>query len=166
MMAGGDIARRVLTIAGMGLAVMGLMHLFESPTTDDQPAGANEHNAPIASTKAERIEKMTVGWSGEIAYGATYAALTPLSDNGDANTDIPFDPADDYWGLPRSHGVDLVAGYCGACHSLAIVMQQRQTTDGWTYLLDWMEEKQGMAPIAAGDRAAILAYLAREFGGQ
>lgn len=151
-----DMLYRVLTIVGMSAAVLGLMQLFDAPV-----AGADHASA---ASNADHIAEMAKGWSGEIAYGAPYAALMPLSADEAVAADIRFDPTDDYWGLPRSDGVDLVAGYCGACHSLAIVMQQRQSAGGWNYLLNWMEEKQGMAPLASDDRAAILTYLTREFG--
>ena len=66
--------------------------------------------------------------------------------------------------LRRSEGVETVAAYCSACHTLQIVMQQRQTRDGWDYLLTWMAEKQGMAEPPPDMRAEILDYLSREFG--
>lgn len=156
MIKSSDILYRILTIAGMGGMVLGLSMLFEVPPTISE-------SAPSAMRR-NRIAEMAEGWPGEITYGASYAALSPLSADFSSTADPQFDPTDDYWGLPRNDGVDLVAGYCGSCHSLAIVMQQRQTADGWTYLLDWMEEKQGMPPLAGDDRAAILSYLTREFG--
>lgn len=156
MIRSADILSRTLMIAAMVVVVLGLTILFNAPPVSSE-------NTP-AAMRHNRIAEMAEGWSGEITYGAAYAALTPLSADDATAADIRFDPTDDYWGLPRSDGVDLVAGYCGPCHSLAIVMQQRQSTEGWTYLLNWMEKKQGMAPLPGDDRAAILTYLAREFG--
>ncbi len=75
-----------------------------------------------------------------------------------------FDPADDYWGLPREDGVDLVAGYCSACHSLRIVMQQHANETRWRELMDWMIEKQGMAPPPDEDLEQIVRYLSDHFG--
>lgn len=147
---------RILIISAMVVVVFGMTTLFNVPP-------AITENGPTA-TQHNRIVEMAESWSGEVTYGVTYAALTPLSADSAIAADALFNPTDEYWGLPRSDGVDLVAGYCVACHSLAIVMQQHQTADGWTYLLDWMEEKQGMAPLAGDDRAAILSYLTREFG--
>ncbi len=150
------IINRILILAGMVLIVLSLVKLFGASRTIT--------DYPTASKTPDRMTEQADDWSGEIAYGVTYAALTPLGGDENVTADVRFDPADDYWGLPRSDGVDLVAGYCSVCHSLAIVMQQRQDVEGWTYLLDWMEEKQGMAPLLADDRAVILAYLSREFG--
>lgn len=75
-----------------------------------------------------------------------------------------FDPADDYWGLPREDGYDLVAGYCSACHSLRIVMQQQASRARWDELLTWMVEKQGMAEPPVSDREAMISYLSGSFG--
>ncbi len=79
-------------------------------------------------------------------------------------TAAAFDPADDYWGLPRDDGVDLVAGYCAACHSLRIVMQQRASETRWRELMVWMIEKQGMAEPPDDDLEAIIHYLSNNFG--
>lgn len=75
-----------------------------------------------------------------------------------------FNPADDYWGLPRADGVDLVAGYCAACHSLRIVMQQNASETRWRELMAWMIEKQGMAAPPDEDLEQIIAYLSDHFG--
>lgn len=106
---------------------------------------------------------------GQIDYAPAYFALTPdmpvyRAGRRDPDTAAFLRITDDpNAGLPTTDGVDLVAGYCGSCHSLQIVTQQRLTKNRWDRLLDWMVEKQGMAPPPADDRAIILAYLAREF---
>ncbi len=155
-------------VLAMAVIVLSLMQLMSAPQTNDQSGhGDNTDTLPIRETvltKEQRLVAMADNWSGEIAYGAPYSALTPLNSVENAATDIRFNPADDYWGLPRSEGIETVAGYCSACHSLAIVMQQRQTQDGWNYLLNWMVEKQGMAPLPDDMRAEIISYLSREFG--
>jgi len=107
---------------------------------------------------------MAEAWTGEINYGPPFSALSPTSSDAAMIRASAFDPSDDYWGLPRTSGVDAVAAYCGSCHSLALVMQQRQAADGWNRLLDWMIEKQGMANPDPDARAEIVGYLAREFG--
>ena len=107
---------------------------------------------------------MAADWDGIINFYLPYAALVPQTETDSTNRGFRFNPVDDYWGLPRSEGVETVAGLCGACHSLAIVMQQRQTEEGWKYLFDWMIEKQGMAPIDGPTRDEVITYLSREFG--
>ena len=147
-----NILARAATVAGMAATVLLLMHLTEGP---EHPTDRLTYSNPIAA--------MANVWSGEIAFGAPYAALAPLSSQDNAPSDSRFDPGDDYWGLPRSDGFDTVAAYCSPCHSLAIVMQQRQDEAGWNYLLNWMIEKQGMAAPPEDARAEITAYLSREF---
>jgi cytochrome c len=73
---------------------------------------------------------------------------------------------------PPDFGADWPAGpgqietgvLCNACHSLAIVKQQRLSRDVWDKLLDWMVEEQGMAEQTPERRLLILDYLAAHFG--
>ena len=73
---------------------------------------------------------------------------------------------------PPDFGPDWPAGpgqaeagvLCNACHSLAIVKQQRLSRDVWDKLLDWMVEEQGMAEQTPERRQLILDYLATHFG--
>ncbi len=156
---------RLLMIIVMVGCVLGLMNLTGS-NSDSRSANHAEDGGHTAhpTTQAARIEMMATHWDGAVNFYMPYAALAPLSAPDSAQLDIRFNPGDDYWGLPRSEGVDTVAGLCGVCHSLAIVMQQRQSEEGWNYLFDWMIEKQGMAPIAGEMRDDIITYLSREFG--
>jgi len=159
-----NMLARIASIAVMALIVKGLMSLFSAPP----PA---EHHAPAPQIEtaqapvADPVAAMADAYKGEIDYAPAYPALDPFRAIGAERRETPFNPADDYWGLPRSDGFETVAAYCSACHSLEIVMQQRQTRDGWDYLLTWMAEKQGMAPPPPETRAEILDYLTREFGG-
>jgi len=159
---------RLLMVVAMMAIILSLMQLMgASQTVEPSSHSDTVDTTPIREiilTKEQRLSAMANDWSGEIAYGAPYSALTPLNSVENAATDIRFNPADDYWGLPHSEGVETVAGYCSACHSLAIVMQQRQTDEGWDYLLNWMVEKQGMSPPPDDMRIEIISYLAREFG--
>lgn len=65
---------------------------------------------------------------------------------------------------PAGPGRTEAGVLCNACHSLAIVKQQRLSRDTWDQLLVWMVEKQGMAEQAPEQRALILEYLATHFG--
>lgn len=158
MSAARAIAARLVFIGGMAACVFSLTLLFN----DQSSRGAGSKVTPAAP----HIAAMAESWTGEIDYGPLYSALSPTSSDAAIMSVSAFDPSDDYWGLPRTSGVEAVAAYCGSCHSLALVMQQRQTADGWSGLLDWMVEKQGMAEPESGARAEIVAYLAREFGSE
>jgi hypothetical protein len=163
-----NLVIRVLMIAAMTVIVLLLMHLTSASQSNAQHQQDDHATLPasriVVQTKEQRLIAMADAWTGDISFGAPYSALAPLSSLESAKTDARFDPADDYWGLPRSQGVETVSGYCSACHSLAIVMQQRQTEEDWDYLLNWMVEKQGMALPPDDIRAEIIAYLSREFG--
>jgi hypothetical protein len=154
-----DIGLRLGVLAAMMTSVFGLTLLFE--TKQSTPLVVSAAGAKTVAGAA--VFAMAANYQGEIDFGAPYSALSPLSDIDAIAAPSGFDPGDDYWGLPRSKGVEIVAGYCSACHSLALVMQQRQSREGWDELLNWMVEKQGMADPDPTTRAAILGYLSREF---
>lgn len=99
-----------------------------------------------------------------IDYAPAFDPRTPyMRPNYSQRTPSQFDPNDDYWGLPRTDGVELVAGLCSSCHSLEIVMQQRMTPDRWAYTLTWMSESQGMAQLDEETRGQIYEYLITHF---
>jgi hypothetical protein len=154
MKASGTLVVILLLIAG-ALA-------FTSLTPPEQ-----SNTAPTLSeldlARQERIRTFAATWSADPDFENRFNALTP-SKTVTALVDTPFDPADDYWGLPRdnSGAHELVAAYCAGCHSLSIVMQQRATRAGWKDLLEWMEEKQGMPPLEA-DEDYVLEYLSKYF---
>ncbi len=64
-------------------------------------------------------------------------------------------------GLPPDKGRDEVEAYCGACHSLRLVVQQGLSRSDWEELLVWMVEEQEMEPLGAEDRKLVLDYLSK-----
>lgn len=125
----------------------------------------------IAKARHDRIVQMASKSAQEPNYffffDALNASLGSSFDTSGAIGTIStpgFDPNDDYSGLPKSEGYDLVAAYCGACHSLDIVMQQHASAARWSELIDWMVEKQGMAQLGAEDERIIEDYLSTNFG--
>ena len=158
-----NILARAATIAMMVLTVIWLTQLFEKPAHVSTPAPHEIAEAAPSSSEEKPAVTAVNDWTGEIDFAPAYAALNPYADVSASTVATTFDPNDDYWGLPRSEGYETVAAYCSVCHTLQIVMQQRQARDGWDYLLTWMAEKQGMAEPPAETRAEILNYLSREF---
>lgn len=65
--------------------------------------------------------------------------------------------------LPDTPGVEETFYLCSACHSLAIIKQQRLPPARWDYLWNWMVEEQGMPEQDPETKDAILAYLKRHF---
>lgn len=90
-----------------------------------------------------------------LALVAAMLALAPA---------VPAAAQDDFGGLPAGPGQEEVFYNCSACHSMAIVMQQGLPRDRWEYLLEWMVDEQGMAPLEPDDHAAILEYLVQHYG--
>ena len=147
----------------MALTIYVLSHLF-SNDREAAVQATTDHAPQITETPENIFEAMADAGAPEINYTPAYSALDPLTNVSNASSASLFNPQDDYWGLPRSEGYDLVAAYCSACHSLRIVMQQKQNRDGWDYLLTWMVEQQGMGELYPDDRDQVLEYLTREFG--
>ena len=74
---------------------------------------------------------------------------------------------EDYPDLP---GRDETFGFCTGCHGFKLVAAQGMSRQAWDQTLDWMVERQGMAPIDGEPREIVLDYLAKAFpprtGGQ
>ena len=73
----------------------------------------------------------------------------------------------DIWGnqfdsmteFPPGKNRELVAAFCGSCHSNKLVLQHEMTREQWSETLDWMTEKQGMPNLPQKMRTNILDYL-------
>ncbi|HEY9551973.1 hypothetical protein [Allosphingosinicella sp.] len=76
-------------------------------------------------------------------------------------SDVALNP--EYGNLPDTPGVEDTFYLCSACHSLAIIKQQRVPPRRWDYLWNWMIEKQGMPEQDVETKQAILTYLKRHF---
>jgi hypothetical protein len=65
--------------------------------------------------------------------------------------------------LPEAPGREETFYACTACHGAAVIRRSRLSREGWDGLMDWMTEKQGMAPLEGEQRRVIVDYLARAF---
>lgn len=131
----------------------------ESATLEPEPA------QPSDPEQHARIMALMEAWPTEPNFHDGFYALAPMLSNAPSGaTSIKFDPQDEYWGLPREPGYEEVEGYCSACHSLEIVMQQHVPPERWVELLVWMQEKQGMPEPTSEDYILILNYLQANFG--
>ncbi|MFH5923671.1 hypothetical protein [Roseomonas xinghualingensis] len=65
--------------------------------------------------------------------------------------------------LPVGHGREEVFARCTACHSTAIIRRSGFSRERWDELMDWMTEKQGMAPLEGEVRTLVVDYLAEHF---
>ncbi len=133
------------------------------------PHSTNFKTTPDTATQAlnnaqiERVQAFAKNWPKTPDYTVIFTALP--SNNVHSSTEYAaFNATDDYFGLPRKGAYEDVANYCGACHSLQIVMQQRATKPRWDYMLTWMSQKQGMMELPADTRAEVLNYLSENFG--
>lgn len=65
-------------------------------------------------------------------------------------------------GLKIAEGWEVVRSTCTACHSAALVTQNRATYDGWKDMIRWMQETQGLWDLGDTEND-ILAYLAENY---
>ena len=72
----------------------------------------------------------------------------------------------DFDNLPDTVGVEETYYTCSACHSMAIVKQQRVTDARWNYLWGWMVAEQGMPEPDAETKELILNYLTTHFSSE
>lgn len=97
------------------------------------------------------------------ACGGEAPPEAPMEAPVEAPAEAPeaaIDRSDVVMGLVQAPGRDQVLANCVACHSTALITQNRMSRERWDATLTWMQETQGLWPIAAPDRARILDYLA------
>lgn len=135
---------------------------------DDVPVGAEAEPAQTHQPSSEpetldNVAAMAESWSGNINYSTSFDALDPSVQPGAIASNAAFDANDEFWGLPRAPGYEDVMYTCASCHSLRLVMQQSKSAQGWSDLIDWMVEHQGMAAPADDERDRLVDYLATHF---
>ncbi len=62
-------------------------------------------------------------------------------------------------GLPDGPHRDVVEETCTACHSAAIILQNRMNRKRWDETITWMQEEQGLMDLPSETRTQILDYL-------
>ncbi|WOH38510.1 hypothetical protein RI844_04640 [Thalassotalea fonticola] len=65
-------------------------------------------------------------------------------------------------GLVIDDGFDIVKANCTACHSAALVNQNRMSRETWLETIRWMQEKQGLWPLMQNE-VIILDYLEKHY---
>lgn len=91
-------------------------------------------------------------------------ALLLIGLGADPRVSVSAQQDDEHAGLPDAPGREEVAAYCGACHSLNLVVQQGLTRQAWTELLVWMVEEQGMPELDTAEHKLVIDYLAKYVG--
>ena len=67
-------------------------------------------------------------------------------------------------GLVKADGWQLILANCVACHSPKQFLRQRGTKATWHYIIDWMQETQGLWEFPPGDEDKMVEYLATYYG--
>lgn len=66
-------------------------------------------------------------------------------------------------GLVIGPGWEDVRAHCGACHSLALVTQNRGDAEHWRSLIRWMQASQNLWDLGPAE-TQIVDYLAAHYG--
>ena len=132
-----------------------LLRTHHHSTTDaliDTDPGINEAELSLPEALDRRVDAQVINRLKLLAnvYGSE---CMPEYESG----------TDDWGGLPAGPGRENIFYICAACHSLAIVLQQRLTRDSWEETLVWMAEEQGMPEPEPEELTIILDYLGSRF---
>jgi hypothetical protein len=140
----------------------------EDPSRAIDIAQAEGQDKIVAFTPQQRetVAAMAADWPTEPSYAVSFNVLDPSLSSAQELGGSLFDPSDPHWGLPDDEGRNLVEAYCGACHSLSLVMQQSMVDSAWESTLERMVSDRGMPEIPAEPRQAIISYLTEYFGSE
>ena len=146
-----------MIVGGLAL-LMAAVILYKNPFMSSE---GDVVQIPVESPeRLARIKNMAEHWPKQPDFRDRFNPLNPAADisvdtkPGDASAALPKDANGTY---------ELVAAYCGGCHSLNIVTQQHASRQRWEQLLVWMEKKQGMPKLPEKEEAEILDYLSTYF---
>ncbi len=65
-------------------------------------------------------------------------------------------------GLIADRNFELIVTNCTGCHAAELVIQNKQTADGWKSIIEWMQEKQNLWDLGK-DESKIIDYLAKNY---
>ena len=66
-------------------------------------------------------------------------------------------------GLALAPGFEVVRVQCTVCHSAKLITQNRADRDGWSAMIRWMQETQGLWPLGDNE-STVLDYLSANYG--
>lgn len=165
---------RFKTIAG-GLAAAALLTAAAAMAqpAQDQPAH-DPMNALRDGPAYDARSPSGVPVEVEAAPQQVAAIPDPMATAGQSPTAAAAEPAalakgapnPDLGDLPDGPGAEDTYYTCVACHSTAIIRQQRVTDVRWDYLWNWMIEAQGMIEPDAETKVVILGYLKEHFSSE
>lgn len=127
-----------LTKSVAGLAILVVLLLGLVLLVVFQPEISKRFNATTSETSPKNPEPLT-DFTNE------------LVDGKDVET-----------GLLAGEGLELVKANCTACHSSALILQNRFTREGWHEKIVWMQETQGLWNLG-NNESIILDYLAANY---
>src|SRR5690606_22691065 len=127
--------------------------------------GPDGHAAEGVGGQAVTLAQASPG-SGAGGYDPMARPINPMMPGTPSGEDggVPLNP--ELGNLPDTPGAEEPFYLCSACHSVAIIKQQRLSDARWDYLWTWMIEEQGMPEQDPETRETILSYLKRHFSSE
>lgn len=124
----------------------------------------------LTSSRLALCLSLAIGATGAVAqaYDPMRPAANPLAPSAPAPDPATPEaaPNPELGDLPDGDGAEATYYQCVACHSTAIIRQQRLTDARWDYLWTWMVEEQGMYEPDDETRDEILTYLKTHFSSE
>lgn len=96
--------------------------------------------------------RRAIRWSGIVLTLLSFVSLAADDPEVDLST-----------GLVKAADWELVRANCIACHSAALITQQRGTGEQWLAMIRWMQAKQNLWQFDPDVEARIIAYLADSY---
>lgn len=110
-----------------------------------------------------KIQISNIG-SGQARWGIAATAIIALlglfSSVADEGAKLELDPVS---GMVVDDNWHTVQAMCTVCHSPKIFTNYGATRETWASLIDWMQEKQGLWPLAPEIEDQILTYLEKNY---
>ncbi|WP_296705835.1 cytochrome C [Algoriphagus sp.] len=100
---------------------------------------------------SERFNSINSDQTSEIPEGPISIGILEIADGKDVET-----------GLLAGEGLELVKANCTACHSSALILQNRFSRETWKSKIEWMQETQGLWDLG-NTEPIILDYLAANY---
>lgn len=125
----------------------------------------------LKSLRAAFCASLLFGATGtfaQLAYDPMGGAVNPLAPAAPApQSGAPAAvPNPEFGDLPDGVGAEETYYQCIACHSTAIIRQQRLTDARWDYLWTWMVEEQGMYDAEQETKDVVMTYLKTHFSSE
>ncbi len=105
-----------------------------------------------------QFKKTAIG----VVFAGTFAVF--VANAGGELESVAEDEQTLFHGMPADEGRLEVFGFCGSCHSIKLVLQQKLPREIWDEVLIEMVEEHEMLELNPEIRRKVLDYLEKYYG--